>query len=310
MPKKKLKTILSLTLLVALALLATFYVQAHWDEFRLLWARPLRASQWLAIFLAWLLTLTLNSEILRLGVRIYQIPLSFWAGLALNMATMAANYFLPFKGGAGLRAYYLVSRLKMSLTDFISQLLAIGVHTLSTGSFLALLGLLAMAPSGARRPLMIYFGLTFGLGLACILGLGELRLKKHPRLAAVAQGWRAFRANPKILFKLTVLQLAYFTSLAQANRLCFEAFQIEISWAQAYFYSAGQLHSTLLNLTPAGLGVVEAFGALAGQILGFTPAEALMAQGLSRLTQLSILTVIGLASWPYLNRRRVEPNAL
>jgi uncharacterized membrane protein YbhN (UPF0104 family) len=312
--KKKLKTALSLALTLALALLAFFYIRDHWPEFQALWQKPISSQLWLGVYGFWLLALILNSEILRLGVRVHKIPLGFWEALALNMSTMAANYFLPLKGGAGLRAYYLLSRLKMVLMDFISQLMAISVHTLATGSLLALLGLMSMPPSPARAPLALYFGLTFGLGLVSLLGFGRFKLLKHPRLAALVRGWDLFRANPKTLAWLTIMQLAYFTCVAQANRLCFSAFNIDLSWGQAYFYSAGQLHSTIINLTPAGLGVVEAFAVLAGQILGFSPAEALMAQGLSRLAQLSILASIGLLSWPFLSRRPVlsspskEPN--
>jgi uncharacterized membrane protein YbhN (UPF0104 family) len=301
-PKKKIRAGLSLALTLALAFLALSYVRAHWAEFHQLWSMPLPPWLWAAILGVWALTLIANSEVLRLGVTAQGASLGFGEGLALNMSTMAANYIIPLKGGAGLRAYYLSTRHQMPLTNFLSQLLAVSVHTLATGSLLALVGLLSAAPSRGQGPLLAYFGGTFGLGLGSLLWLGRWPLQNHPRLANLARGWDVFRANPRLLARLTAWQLLYFGGLATVNRLCFGAFQIDLSWAQALFYSAGQIHSTIINLTPAGLGVVETFGILAGQILGFSPAEALMAQGLYRLTQLTILVSVGLWGWARLRR--------
>ncbi|MDR1083510.1 MAG: flippase-like domain-containing protein [Deltaproteobacteria bacterium] len=299
---------LSLSLTALLAFLAYVYVRNHWEEFSFLWSRPIGYRLWLTVGAAYTLTLVFNSEILRLGIVVQGTDIKFLEGLALNMSTMAANYFIPLKGGAGLRAIYFLSRYRMPLTNFISQLLAISVHTLAVGSFLALISLLVMAPERFQGPLVGYFAVTFGLGLGSLLYLGRINLTRFPKLNNLAKGWDLFRADKKALFKLTVFQLAYYFSLALVNHLCFKAFHISLSLPQALFYSAGQIHSTIINLTPAGLGIVETFGILAGQILGFSPAHALMAQGLNRLTQLSVMVLISLWGWPYLNRlKSVNP---
>jgi uncharacterized membrane protein YbhN (UPF0104 family) len=300
---KKRQAIFSLALTLALAILAGLYAKNHWAEFKTLLATPIWLGQWVAIFASMLLTLVINSELLRTGVRVMGVPLGFKEGLALAMSTMGANYFIPLKGGAGLRAYYLKARWKMPFTDFIAQLFAISVVALAVGSFLAFWGLWFMAGTEATKPLLGYFGGTFILGLASIMFLGRIPLTdKVPRLAALARGWDVFRANPKVSLWLALLQVAYYLVLALVNRLCFEAFGVSLGWGQALFYSAVQLHSTIINLTPAGLGVVEAFGVLAGQVLNFTPAVALLAQGLYRLSQLTLLILIGLWGWRFLAR--------
>jgi uncharacterized membrane protein YbhN (UPF0104 family) len=281
--------------------LAANYIYTHWPEFRALLTQPIGAKTWLKLILGLAATLVLNSELLRLGVKAQGAPLDFKEGLALNMSTMAANYFIPFKGGAGLRAYYLVARWRLPLTAFLSQLLAISVVSLITGSFLAFFGLLALEPSRAKGPLLAYFAGTFLLGGALLLWLGRLKwAKSHPRLGALIQGWDVFRANPKLLGRLLSLQTMYFIILAAVNSQCFAAFQVELSFNKALFFSAVQIHSTIINLTPAGLGVVEAFAVLAGQALGFSPAEALLAQGLNRVVQLALLLASGWWGWFYL----------
>jgi uncharacterized membrane protein YbhN (UPF0104 family) len=288
--------------------LAGLYVKSHLEEFRLLLAKPIGAGLWAAVFVSVGLSLIVNSEILRLGIRALGVPLGPWEGLALNMSTMAANYFIPFKGGAGLRAYYLATRYRMTLADFFAQILVVSVVALSTGSLLAFLGLLVAAPDQAQWPLLTYFGGTFLLGWSSIFWVGRLSFaRRRPRLAALAHGWDAFRANPGVLWRLAIYQTAFFLVLAQANRLCFTAFGVDLGFGQALFYSTVQIHSTIVNLTPAGLGVVEAFAVLTGKALGFDPPQALLAQGLNRLAQLSLLVLIGLIGWPRLRRQPLAP---
>ncbi|MDR1395148.1 MAG: flippase-like domain-containing protein [Deltaproteobacteria bacterium] len=303
---KRLKIALSLGLTLALALLAGFYVRNHLEEFRQLWSRPVPAGLWLSLAGVYCGALVLSSEIIRLGINVQGLSLTFSEGLALSMSTMAANYFLPLKGGSGLRALYCLTRYKMPLSDFVAQLLAVSVHTLAVSSLLGLGSILIINPPLGRDLLLLYFSLFFLAGLASLLWLGRLNLSRFPRLANLARGWDLFRARKNVLLKLTACQVAYFLLLALINQLCFKAYEVTLTLPQALFYGVGQIHSTIINLTPAGLGIVETFGVLAGQILGFSPAEALMAQGLNRLMQLSLMILISLWGWPYLSRLKVQ----
>jgi uncharacterized membrane protein YbhN (UPF0104 family) len=97
--------------------------------------------------------------------------------------------------------------------------------------------------------------------------------------------------------------VAYFLSWSLLTWLSLALFSVRLSVAGIFFYAAGQIHTTLINLTPAGLGLVEAFGVYAGQELGFSPAQALSAQAVNRLTAVAILAVIGLWGWIYLSAK-------
>jgi uncharacterized membrane protein YbhN (UPF0104 family) len=119
-------------------------------------------------------------------------------------------------------------------------------------------------------------------------------------MGRLVSGWDNFRTTDGLLSSLAVLQFFYFMTLTSINWLCLFSYGIKLNLAQAFFYTGGQIHSLIINLTPAGLGIVEAFSLYIGQILDLSPAEVLMAQGLSRLMAISLLAFLGLWGWIYI----------
>jgi uncharacterized membrane protein YbhN (UPF0104 family) len=234
-------------------------------------------------------------------------------GFALTTATTAVNYVIPLKSGSGLRGLYLASTRGLTVTNYLALLVSVAVMTLTTASFFALSGLIIMWFRGhnPHSLLLTYFGVTALGGLSSVLFLGRLPMRLPKRLAMLAEGWDSLRSTPGLMRRLNCLQIAFFCSWALVNWLSLAAFQIRLDLAGIFFYSAGQVHTTIINLTPAGLGFVEAFSAYAGQVLKFTSAQALSAQALNRLTAVSMLTVFGIWGWLYLTsmmrRRNVIP---
>ncbi|MDR2350666.1 MAG: flippase-like domain-containing protein [Deltaproteobacteria bacterium] len=293
---------LLLTLVFLLAIL--WYVRDRAGEFRELAGRiPGISSLWPA-FLGVFLVYLANGETVRLSLRFRGTRLPFLENQALNFAASALNWFVPFKGAAGLKALYLNKRHGLRVSDFLAQTAMVGVLTLSLSSFFALLGLAGLAAGGktpgpAGTPLVLYFGATLALG-AFLIFKGKLPFPLPGRLAPLAASWETFRKNPWLMAKTALADSSYFLAWTLTNRFCLEATGIEVNLWGALFYAGGQVHTLLMNLTPAGLGLMEAYAVFAGSILGFTPAGALLAQGIFRLSAVAVLSATGLLGYLYL----------
>jgi hypothetical protein len=190
------------------------------------------------------------------------------------------------------------------VTDFVGQLLVVSVLSIVTASLFGLGGLIRLRLIGVsfNPALPLYFAFCAGAGAASILLLGRLPFKLPARLAKLAAAWDVLRTSPGLLSSLIWLELLYFLSWALLNWLTLAAFRIRPDPGSLLFYSAVQIHSTLINVTPAGLGVVEAFSVLAGRLFDADPARTLSAQALARLTALAPLSVFGLAGWLHLTK--------
>jgi uncharacterized membrane protein YbhN (UPF0104 family) len=229
------------------------------------------------------------------------------------MATMAVNYVIPLKSGSGLRGLYLATGRGLSVTNYLAQLGSVTTMTLTTASFFAFVGLLWLWAQGHEPGLilLLYFGCTAFLGLTSVLFLGRLPFNFPDKVLAIAKGWDELRADRKLFFRLTFYQIVYFFSWAFYNWLTLAAFDVYLSPSEIIFFCGGQIHTTIVNLTPAGLGVVEAFSVYAGKVMEFTPAQALSAQALNRMTAVVMLTFFGLWGWLYLTtlmrRRKIVP---
>jgi uncharacterized membrane protein YbhN (UPF0104 family) len=249
------------------------------------------------------LTYCANARAVRLTLIAHSLEISGTENLALTLATSAANTFLPFKGAAALRAYYLKSRHGLPVADFLSQSFLVSLAALACASLSGLAGLLAMRglEPGPALALECYFAGTFLAAVALVFS-GRLPVSPPGRLGALWRSWGRYRERPGLLARVAMWDAAFFLLWCASNYLALRAFGAELGPAEALFWAGGQVHTLLINLTPAGLGVMEAWSVFAGQAAGFAPAEALLAQGLFRLETFAVLGAAGVWGWVYLAR--------
>jgi hypothetical protein len=175
------------------------------------------------------------------------------------------------------------------------------VVTLFLASLFALIGLLFMegSHSGPRVALELYFlaALTF---TSLSVALGGLKLRLPKRVKGLLESWDRYRRNPGLLYPIVLLGLLYYLLWSLSNWLALKAIGVTLGPLELFFYAGGQIHALLINLTPAGLGVMESFGVFAGQTLNFTPAEALLSQALFRLSAIVVLGLTGFWGWLHL----------
>lgn len=306
-----LRRILSLAILAAFAAWVAWYVHDHRGDFA-----DIRHVSWLdlaSLSGAFLVLLGLNGLLIREVTGVFGVRLRTPEWASLSAFSSFANYFLPFRGGTGLRAAYLAKVHHFHLTDFFTTLsVLVLMHAVANGA-LALAGMIASWMGGAAfDPVLgLFFAAVTGGGLALMAapphkvpGGSRFPLAQIGRMMA---GWDRLRRHPRALRRLWLLTGGFaLTSVWQCAQ-AFSAIGSPLSPAGNLVYAGAKNLSFLVGLTPGSLGIVEAISVYLGSSLFYSPAQALLVQGLIRAVSLSLLLVTGPAALYLLRKRLAAP---
>jgi hypothetical protein len=118
------------------------------------------------------------------------------------------------------------------------------------------------------------------------------RIVRSKHAVQMADGWRKLSADSALLTKLALWNLAGVLLHAVAFVFAFRIAGFAGGWLVPVTSSAFARIGSLIGITPAGLGIFEAFGAVSAQIAGADPERALTGVLLVRLF-LVALTIVG-----------------
>ena len=310
MPRRWFRTLLSALILVSFLAWTAWYVIGHRDEFAAITRIPLLTLVTLYILFA--LMIAANGLFLREVVKAFDIDLKGVEWLAIVIASSFANYFLPARGGAGLRALYLLRLYGFPLTDFVATLGAMYLIHVVVNGLLALAGMIVIYLEGGHFDFVL--GVFFAIAIAC--GCGAMGLRYQPRtppdrfpmrqIARTLAGWQRLCQNRWLMAKL--LGLTLFVALATVcqSKAAFAGCSQPLSWAGACVYAGSKNLALLVSLTPGSLGIVEAMSIYLGRVLDYSTAQALLVQGLIRGVAISSLLCAGPWAFLTLNSRRRE----
>ena len=301
------RRILSITILVVFLAWVGWYTHENLATFA-----PLQEVTWLSathLLLSFLVIMAANGLFIAvvscpLGIRLVTCEY-----LALSFASSFANYFLPFRGGTGIRAIYMHHVHGFPITQFVSTLSIMYVMHGVVNGLLALLGMgLVAARGGPLNPYMAgFFSLVVVVGIAVMFIDVRLAAKhRHFPLRQLAQfinTWRTIRGNRKLLLSLWLLMLLIAISTVWQCRVAFTAVAVPLPWGGVIIYAAAKNLATLIGLTPGALGIVELVSIYLGNVLGYTTAVALSVQALIRAVALVVLLLVGPFAIFYLKRR-------
>lgn len=228
----------------------------------------------------------------KLGARV-----SFGESFSLITLSIAANLFLPLRGGAGLRAVYLKRVHKLRYSRFAASLIIFYVLSAIVASLGALLAALWLATVEGRPGLapIVIVAVVCLLGGAATLYLPRLKWQGSwfaDALAGISDGWHTLRASPGLLARLlpaTALQtIGLLLSLWGAAA----AIGIRLSAVEILLVGTLGVLSTLISLTPGSLGIYEATVGLAATTVGMGATEGVVAALVSRTVLMVLLAVI------------------
>lgn len=307
---KLLRPLISTILLAVFLIWVVWYVMGHTREFSIILQVPW--PNLIALYLIFLATIYLNGLYTRYILSAFGINLKIAEWLPISVATTAANYLTFFRGGAGVRALYLKARHSFSFSDFLSTLSAMYIMYFAVNGLVGIAGLLLLARQGQAfdLPLAVFFIIiTIISFLVMLLKIQMRAFNTFPlaQIARIVNGWNNIRKNKILLGQLVINIALYSLLIILQTKIAFATYDVELTWPAALFYSAGRNMMALATITPGALGLVEALSIYMGQTLQYTPAEALLIQGLVRFVVISTLLVTGPLAFASLGKRLLPP---
>ena len=301
------RRIFSVTLLLGFLAWVVWYVSGNTEAFL-----PVLRVTWLdtlSLTLAFLAIMVGNGLFIAVVSHAFGIRLASLEWLSLSFASSFANYFLPFRGGTGIRALYMNHVHGFPITKFVSTLsIMYLMHTVVNG-LLALAGMGLIARNGGPLdvPLMLFFALVSVAGLGAMVIRFEIRrdFQRFPmaQVAKLISAWQTVRADRGLVAKLWLLMLAMTLATVWQCRAAFDALSIALPWEGVLVYAASKNLATLIGLTPGSMGVVELMSIYLGTVLGYSTADALSVQALIRAVAIASLLLMGPLALIYLRRR-------
>jgi uncharacterized protein (TIRG00374 family) len=297
-------------LLISALGLGGWYIATHGEE--LAAVRSLSPGWVLLLFGLAVVKLISMGAFTKIIVGCFGVKLSFLEWFGLSAMSAMGNYLTPFQGGVAVRAVYLKSRHRFPYASFLSTLSTLYVLTFSTS---AALGLLAMLGLYLRLGFFDGTPVFLFLAILCLPAvifalarlmpsitarlekweavdnpktptLKRLLLRCTSRLAGildrVAEGWRIISTHRNTLTLLILVSLLNAGVTLLMIHFSFMAFRIELPLLESLVLSSLFMVSSMLPITPSGLGIAEVLIVLTAQ--GFVDNSSLssLSAGLNR----------------------------
>lgn len=301
------RRILSVSIVFTFLAWVAWYVNGNSAAFA-----PILNVTWLDglnLTLAFLAIMGANGLFISIVSSTFEIRLTTREYMSISFASSFANYFLPFRGGAGIRALYMSHVHSFPITKFVSTLSVMYLMHSVINGLMALvgMGLIAIKGGPVNLSVVTVFGFIVVAGIAAMFVDINLEPgnKRFPlaQLARVMQAWRTLMRNRRSLLRLWLLMLAMVAATVWQCRAAFDAVSVPLPWEGILVYAASKNLATLIGLTPGALGVVELVSIYLGSVLGYTTADALSVQGLIRAVAIIVLLLAGPFALLYLRRR-------
>lgn len=196
----------------------------------------------------------------------------FW----ISSTTSLLNLITPFRGGAFFRGWYLKKKYNLPIKDILITIAGSYPIIFLINSILGIFLLTYLFQSGISNSIwgFVFFSILF-LSTLILFFIPQIKYKKLEKLNFIIQGWHKISKNKKIIFICTLQQLLFSSVSALALFFIFKSIGYDISIAQALLISVFAVFAIIINITPAGLGIVESFFILAGIFIN-VPVEIML----------------------------------
>ncbi len=225
-----------------------------------------------------------------------------------------ANYVLPFRGGAAVRAVYLKTEYGLSYTKFVASLYGNYILVMLINSFVALATLLWLAADSIQVNITLWLIMLSIFSFALSLTTKRLRLDSfainvlsrinHPitaklarRIEGVVDGWKLVAHNSQLLTRMIGVVSINFLARFGMFTLLFSALEIDIAVSYMLLFTALTNLTIFISLTPGALGVRETVLLLYSQTLSLDNDEVLAVSLADRAITLSSILIMTAVLW-------------
>lgn len=250
------------------------------------------------LFLALLLTiafLTVNGLMTKELVSCFGVKIGILESVALSITNTLGNLITPFRGGMVSNAIYLKNRYKFNFANYIAMLSATYVIVFWVNSVIGIIACLVIKVSSGifSWPIFVLFG-TGTLVLSVVLLFSpEVKESQIPilnKITYVLNMWNLISKKKKLIRLIIFYNVLNTVLVVGVSFFEFHAVGLNISIGKLVFLSVFSIFSLFLSITPANLGVKEAFAVYSGLIVGIPAAQVIVVSLVDRM--LNVLVVL------------------
>lgn len=290
-------------------LIGVLYFNRHIDKFSEISIES--PSGIIGLVLALSAVFILNGVIFQKLVEIFRIRMRFSEALALSFVTTMGNYIVPYVGGMGFRGAYLKKKYDFPISWFMSTVAAVGLLSFIISAVMGLFVILILwSVSGCFHPTeFVIFAGAFAGGVIILLARYKKIDSRHwaaKKVNSIIAGWEIISRDRKQLAALIYILLVISAIRVLLIYFAFISFASGVSIARIAVVTAMERMSSILDITPARIGVTESIIVVSARSLDFSPVLSFSAAVLIRLFSV-VLSFAGGAVSSFFLVRSVKP---
>jgi len=239
-----------------------------------------------------------NGLVTKIIIKIFDIHLSFKEWFGLSVTNTLGNYISPFRGGLISNALYLKKRYSFSYSSFISMLSGTYIIIFWINSLVGIISLILtnIFYDIYSSIILILFVISFILLSLIILIAPRFPTTRYTfinKFIQVINDWNIIRKKIDVLFKISAIALLNIIIMTFMSYIEFQLIGIKIDLIKLLVISLFSTFSIFLSITPANLGIREAFSIYSGQLLGIPVSQVLAISIIDRLINFSLSLIFG-----------------
>ncbi len=239
-----------------------------------------------------------NGLVTKIIIEIFNVRLSFKEWLGLSVTNTLGNYISPFRGGSISNALYLKKRYSFSYTSFISMLSGTYIIIFWINSLVGIISLILtnIFYDIYSSIILILFIFSF-ISLSFIIIIApRFPATRHTfinKFIQVINDWNIIRKKVDVLFKISLIAVLNIIIMTLMSYIEFQLIGIKIGLLKLLVISLFSTFSIFLSITPANLGIREAFSIYSGQLLGIPISQVLAVSIIDRLINFLLSLILG-----------------
>lgn len=297
MPSLRVRRLLSALATVAILVFGSIWIHDQWSS--LTGVFELQPAYLAGMALVTVLLVVVMSWMNQVAMIHLGAELAFSRCVAITLSSTLMNLVLPLRAGLPFRAAYLKKCANLSLSQFTSVLTGI---TLISIIVTTAVGLLIIPWTGMESHSKSVLGCILAILLAISLAIALVPVSRSQEMPTsrwlgeirkAHYGWNEIRRSRLRLLQIAIACLLQTGFLAGRLALAYQAVGHGCSLPVALLLAVLATLSTLVSITPAGLGVRETALTVGEAASGGDPAVGLIAALADRAVSTAVILTIG-----------------
>lgn len=289
------KKMIGILIMMALFFWFLYYLISHVSDFKQI--SIINPAYIIPVFLISFFLFITNGLLILYMLIPFGIRLEFKEWFGLSVTTTLYNTITPFRGGSIVRATYLKNKHRFLYVHFLAIMsVAYMLNLIVVGFF----GLLSLAIIYLRQEALNWVVLllfaVFLMPFAFMLLIPLIPERENPflnKLIGFLNGLRIIVKDKSILFIVLSVIFFQYILLVVGTILSYEVIGVKLKLVESMFLvSVGHL-SSIIAITPSGLGIVEAVQVFSALVIGIKPAQSITISLLGRIIALPIIFGLG-----------------